>query len=83
MYSRKIDKCENKSLEYTKVGFNFYRVNISKLKVKTSTSFAWIDVGRVLDACDYCIYHQTSNPLRIIEYAAAEKMYHIGVGKLQ
>ena len=25
--------------------------------------------------------HQTSNPLRIIEYAAAEKMYHIGVGK--
>ena len=27
-------------------------------------------------------YHRISNPLRIIEYASAEKMYHIGVGKL-
>ena len=53
MYSRKIDKCENKSIEYTKVGFNFNRENMPKFRVETSTSFAWIDAGRVLNVFDY------------------------------
>ena len=82
MYSRKIDNCENKSIEYTKLGFNF---KLRKLYLVQSLNLRKLCLNRCRKgsrSSDGVFYHQISNPLRIIEYASAEKMYHIGVGKL-